>query len=70
MVANCQPCLQFNAAKDLESGADREEIAKAVSVGKLARQRAGSKMDQFAASLELTADSSSETTEEGWGSSL
>jgi AhpD family alkylhydroperoxidase len=70
MAANCQPCLQINAAKAAESGADRQEIAEAVAVGKMVRQGAGSKMDRFAASLELAADAPAGRTEEGCGCSL
>ena len=51
IAANCQPCLQTNAAKALESGASEQEIAEAIWVGKMVRRGAASKMDEFAASL-------------------
>ena len=33
VTANCQPCLQYHAAKALESGAAEQEIAEAIKVG-------------------------------------
>ena len=51
IAANCQPCLQANAAKALESGAGEQEIAEAIWVGKMIRRGAATKMDEFAASL-------------------
>ncbi len=55
VTANCQPCLKVNAARALESGADAQEIAEAVEVGRLVRQGAASKLDEFAWSLSETA---------------
>ena len=55
ITANCQPCLQINVAKALESGADEQEIAAAIKVGRMVRKGAASKMDQFAASLNCIA---------------
>ena len=49
--ANCQPCLQINAAKALEEGITQEEIAEAIEIGKMVRQGAASKMDKFILSL-------------------
>jgi len=37
VTANCQPCLQINVTKALENGADAQEIAEAVEVGKMVR---------------------------------
>ena len=54
VAANCQPCLQTNAAKALENGATEQEIAEAIWVGTLVRRGAASKMDKFAASKHLT----------------
>ncbi|MDA8121758.1 MAG: carboxymuconolactone decarboxylase family protein [Deltaproteobacteria bacterium] len=51
VTANCQPCLQYHAAKALEFGADPEEVATAIEVGKVVRKGASAKMDGFAASL-------------------
>ena len=51
IAANCQPCLQTNAAKALESGADEQAIAEAIWVGKMVRRGAASKMDELAANL-------------------
>ena len=52
--ANCQPCLQTNAAKALERGATEQEIADAIWIGILVRRGAAAKMDRFAASLNQT----------------
>jgi len=49
--ANCQPCLQTNVAKALESGADDLEIAEAIWVGTMVRRGAASTMDKFAARM-------------------
>jgi AhpD family alkylhydroperoxidase len=51
VTANCQPCLQHHAAKALEFGADAEEVAVAIEVGKRVRKGASAKMDSFAAIL-------------------
>ena len=51
ITANCQPCLQINVAKALENGADEQEIAEAIEVGKMVRKGAASKMDEFAAAM-------------------
>jgi AhpD family alkylhydroperoxidase len=59
ITANCQPCLQINVAKALERGADEQEIADAIQVGKMVRQGAASKMDKFASSLDYAALSAS-----------
>lgn len=47
ITANCQPCLQYHSAKALEFGADAEEIAEAIEMGKRVRKGAGAKMDQL-----------------------
>jgi len=51
IAANCQPCLQTNLAKALESGADAPEIAAAIRVGRMVRQGAATLMDRLAVSL-------------------
>ncbi|MBI5929653.1 MAG: carboxymuconolactone decarboxylase family protein [Chloroflexi bacterium] len=48
VTANCQPCLQTNVAKALESGADEQTIMEAIEVGKMVRQGAASKLDELA----------------------
>ena len=48
ITANCQPCLEINVAQALENGADQQEIAEAIEVGKMVRKGAASKMDRFA----------------------
>lgn len=51
MAASCQPCLEYNVGKALEYGADSQQIAEAIEVGKRVRQGAGVKMDKFALKL-------------------
>lgn len=55
ITANCQPCLQINAAKALECGASEQELAEAIGVGKMVRKGAASKMDAFGVSLKQMA---------------
>jgi AhpD family alkylhydroperoxidase len=51
VAANCQPCLEYNVGKASEFGADSEQIAEAIEVGKRVRQGAALKMDKFALNL-------------------
>jgi AhpD family alkylhydroperoxidase len=51
ITANCQPCLEINLGEALKNGADRQEVAEAIEIGKLVRKGAASKMDKFAAAL-------------------
>jgi AhpD family alkylhydroperoxidase len=51
ITANCQPCLQTNVTEALKAGADEQEIAEAIEVGKRVRQGAASKMDKFTQKL-------------------
>ena len=51
VAANCQPCLEHNVGKALEYGADSQQIAEAIEVGKRVRQGAAAKLDKFAVSL-------------------
>ena len=55
ITANCQPCLQTNVARALECGANEQEIAEAIEVGKRVRKGATAKMDEFAVSLNYPA---------------
>jgi AhpD family alkylhydroperoxidase len=52
--AHCQPCLESTLALARESGAEEQEIAEAIEIGKMVRRGAASKMDAFAAGLHLT----------------
>jgi len=61
VTANCQPCLQINVAKALESGANQQEIAEAIVVGKMVRKGAASKMDNFITSLNQDDANSADT---------
>ena len=57
VAANCQACLLANATKARENGADEQEIAEAIEIGKMVRTGAASKMDKYAAGLrEVVAD--------------
>ena len=47
ITANCQPCLQSSTAMARESGADPQEVADTIEVGKMVRRGAASKMDKF-----------------------
>jgi len=69
VAANCQPCLDYNARKALEFGADRQQIAEAIEVGKRVRQGAASKMDKFVLSLDCADPSSVEATTDRCGCS-
>ena len=51
ITANCQPCLQYHIKKAFESGADGQEVADAIEIGKMVRKGAATNMDKFAASL-------------------
>jgi len=67
ITANCQPCLQYHVKKALESGADEQEIAEAIEIGKMVRKGASSKMDKFAASLNQAVPSAAGVADEGCG---
>lgn len=47
VAANCQPCLEYHAAKAIELGSDKEEVLEAIETGKLVRKGASGKMDKF-----------------------
>ncbi len=67
IAANCQPCLESNVAKALENGAEWQEIAQAIEIGKMVRQGASSKMDRFASSLNQKAPLTAGLPGEGCG---
>lgn len=67
ITANCQPCLQYHVKKALESGADEQEIAEAIKIGRMVRKGTSSKMDKFAASLGQVVPSAAGEVEEGCG---
>jgi AhpD family alkylhydroperoxidase len=69
ITANCQPCLKSTTAMALESGANEQEIAEAIEVGKRVRAGATSKMDKFAASLSQTVPSAAGEAGGGCGCS-
>ncbi len=47
ITANCKPCLEYHVARARENGANDQEIAEAVAVGKMVRKGAASQMDKF-----------------------
>ena len=49
ITANCQPCLEYHAAKAREFGVDDADILAAVKVAQQVRRGAIAKMDRFAA---------------------
>jgi AhpD family alkylhydroperoxidase len=51
VAANCQPCLEVNTARARKHGAEPQEIADAVEIGRKVRAGAAAKLDAFAASL-------------------
>jgi len=54
ITANCQPCLQYHTRKAVEFGADGQEIAEAIEMGKLVRKGAAAKMDTFSSGIGVT----------------
>lgn len=67
VTANCQPCLQYHVRQALESGADEQEIADAIEIGKMVRKGAAFYMDKFAANLNPQTSLTSVSTAEGCG---
>ena len=51
ITANCQPCLQHHIKKAWERGADEQEIADAIEIGRMVRKGAASNMDKFISEL-------------------
>ena len=51
VTANCQPCLEINAARAARHGAAPDEIAVAVEIGRKVRGGAAAKLDAFAGGL-------------------
>ncbi len=51
ITANCQPCLAYHTEKAVASGADAEEIAEAIAMGRRVRKGAAAEMDKFAAGV-------------------
>ena len=69
ITANCQPCLQYHVKTALENGANEQEIAEAIEIGRMVRKGASSKMDKFAASLNEAVPSTAGKADEGCGCS-
>jgi AhpD family alkylhydroperoxidase len=69
ITANCQPCLQYHVKTALENGADQQEIAEAIEIGRMVRNGASAKMDKFAASLNQAVPSAAGEAVMGFGCS-
>jgi AhpD family alkylhydroperoxidase len=69
ITANCQPCLQYHVKTALENGADQQEIAEAIEIGRMVRKGASAKMDKFAASLNQAVPSAAGEADMGCGCS-
>ena len=67
VTANCRPCLQSTMAMAQESGADEQEIAEAIEVGKRVRKGAASKMDAFASNPNRAVPLAAGSPNEGCG---
>ncbi len=48
IATNCQPCLTYHVGKALEEGVTEKEIIEAISIAKMVRKGATTKIDQFA----------------------
>ena len=51
VAANCHPCVKYHVAKAAEVGVSKEDIAEAVSVGKMVRKGAAGKIDELTSEL-------------------
>ena len=65
ITANCKPCLEYHVAKAKENGANDQEIAEAVAMGKMVRKGAAAKMDQFTSTVLADADAGEKAPEGG-----
>lgn len=67
VTANCQPCLYSATQLALESGADKQEIAAAIEVGRKVRAGAASRMDHFISGLNDSARAGEKSGNGGCG---
>ncbi|MHC5060163.1 MAG: carboxymuconolactone decarboxylase family protein [Planctomycetota bacterium] len=51
VAANCHPCVKYHVSKAQEIGIAEEDIKEALSVGKMVREGAARKMDEFVSGL-------------------
>ena len=65
--ANCQPCLERNVRTARGCGADAQQIAEAIEIGRKVRQGAAAKMDRFIPDLDKTFPAFMEAVETGCG---
>ncbi|MDO8670636.1 MAG: carboxymuconolactone decarboxylase family protein [Dehalococcoidia bacterium] len=69
ITANCQLCLEYHVGKAQEYGADTQEVAEAIAVGKTVRQEAARKMDRFASTVKQASASAARDADCGCSSS-
>jgi len=67
VATNCPSCLEYTIARAAENGADNQQIAQAIEIGKLVRQGAATKMDQLALALNHAPPYSANETNKGCG---
>ncbi|NOH03929.1 MAG: carboxymuconolactone decarboxylase family protein [Chloroflexi bacterium] len=67
VAAGCQPCLKYHAGKALESGAEGQEIADAIEIGRMVRKGASANMDKFISGLTQNVPSEAAETDSGCG---
>lgn len=51
VTASCQPCLKYHVREALESGANEQEIADAIEIGRMVRKGGAANMDRFISEL-------------------
>lgn len=69
VTANCSSCLRHHVGKALENGADAQDIAEAITVGKMVRKGAAANVDKLALSLRRHGVSGENGSNEGCGCS-
>ena len=67
VAANCQHCLEYNVGAALRCGANSQQIAEAVEVGRRVRLGAASKIDKFASTLDDAVDPSMDAVDGACG---
>ncbi|MBI5048591.1 MAG: carboxymuconolactone decarboxylase family protein [Deltaproteobacteria bacterium] len=67
VTANCQPCLSYHVGKAKENGAGEQEIGEAITIAKMVRKGAMTKMDQFGSTVFKPAEANAGALEKGCG---
>jgi AhpD family alkylhydroperoxidase len=63
VAANCRHCLEYNAGAALRSGANSQQVAEAVEIGRRVRLGAASKIDRLASTLNGAVDPSADAVD-------